>query len=318
MLLTRFVAMTFCGCMLVTSTVYSQDYPNKPIRFVTVAPGGGGDFAARVIAQALAGTMGQPVIVENRSGSGMSAEVVGKAPPDGYTVLITGSTFWWTPLLRKSPWGDPLKDFSAVTLAASAPILVVVHPSVPVKSVKELIDLAKAKPGELNYGEAGIGSASHLGAELFKSMSKTDIVHVPYKASGPTIIALVGGQVQVSFATPASVESQVKSGKVRALAVTSLQPTALFPGLPTVATTLPGYEIASVQALFTPAKTPATVIRKLNQEIVRVLNRPEIKQKFFDSGVDVMASSPQELTAKMKSEMISIGKVIKDAGITSE
>lgn len=293
------------------------DYPNKPIRIVTAAPGGGNDLIARTVAQGISGPLGQQVVVDNRGGGVIAGEIVSKAPRDGYTLLVTGSDFWIGPLVRKTAF-DPVKDFSPVSFTTSAPNIVVVHPSVPAKSIKELIDLAKAKPGELNYASAGIGASQHLGGELFKVMAGVNIVHVPYQAAGPSIIAIVGNQVQLTFATAASVATPIKSGALRALAVTSAKPSALFPGLPTVAATIPGYEIRGAQAVFAPVGTPATVITRLNREVVRAFNQPEVKERMFNAGLEVVASSPEELMTTMKSEMARLGKVIKDAGIRDD
>jgi tripartite-type tricarboxylate transporter receptor subunit TctC len=217
----------------------------------------------------------------------------------------------------KTPY-DPVRDFAPVSLTNRSPNVLVVHPSLPVKSVKELIALAKAKPGELNYASASIASSSHLAAELFKAMTKTNIVHIPYKGSGAATIALIGGHVQLTFAAPGSVASTVKSGKLRAVAVTSAQPSALLPGIPTMAATVPGYESVAMTGIFAPAATPAAVINRLNQEVVRLFSQGDVKAKFFDGGLEAVGSSPEQLAAAMKSDMARMGKVIKDAGIRAE
>ena len=293
-----------------------QEYPNRPIRIVTSAPGGGNDFTARLIAQGLTGgSLGQPVVVDNRGGGVLPGQTVLQAPADGYTLLVAGSSFMIGHLLEESPF-DPEKDFSPVCLAATTPNIVLVHPSLPVKSVKELIALAKARPGELNYSSSAAGSTQHLSAELFKSMAGVNMVRVAYKGAGPGLIGLVGGETQVMISTAPSSAPHIKSGKVRALAVTSAQPSALAPGLPTVAATgLPGYEVISVDTVFARAKTPGAIINRLNQEIARVITREDVKQKFFASGSEVAAGSAQELAALMRSEIAKWGKVIKEAGI---
>lgn len=301
-----------------TSTASGQAFPNKPIRIVTSEPGGSGDFVGRLIAQGLPSGLGQPVIVENRGGNVViPSMIVAKAAPDGYTLLLYGGTFWVGPLLEPLPY-DPVRDFSPVTLAVGSPGIVVVHPSVPVNSIKELIALAKANPGVLNYGSGATGAITHLALELFKSMAGVDIVRIAYKGAGPAITDLIGGQVQVMFATSGSVAAHVKSGKLKALAVTSAQPSALFPNLPTVAATIPGYRGESIFGIFAPAKTPAVIINRLNQEIVRVLNTADVKEKLFNSGVEVVASSPEQFGAAVKSEIARLSKVIKDAGIKVE
>ncbi len=290
-----------------------QNYPNKLIRIVTAAAGSANDWSSRVIAQELTGSFGQPVIIENRGGLG--AEAVAKAPPDGYALLAYGGSVWLLPFLRDQvPW-DPVRDFAPITLALSSPNIVVVHPSLPVKSIKELIALAKAKPGELNYAAGTIGASPHLSTELFKAMARVNIVRVGYKGTGPSVIALIGGEVHLMFAGLGSVAPHIKTGRLRALAVTSAQLSALAPDLPTVASFLPGYESASVLGIFAPARTPAAIINRLHQEIVRAINKPEVKETFLNAGVEVVGSSPGELAAMVKTDMARMGKVIKDAGI---
>ncbi len=315
----RFVAWMFPLGMMVLGAgmVFGQNYPNKPIRIVASAAGGSGDFAARLIAQGLTGALGQQVVVDNRGGI-IPGEIVSKAPPDGYTLLIDAASFWIGPLLQETPY-DPVKDFAPVTLTDSAPNVLVVNPSLPVKSVKELIALAKARPGELNYGSSSTGSTPHLAAELFNNMAGVKIVRVPFKGSGPAVISLLGGQVQLMFATAGSVAPHVKSGRLRALAVASPQPSALAPGLPTIAASgVPGYEAVAFEGMFAPAKTPVAIIDRLNQEIVRVLNRAEVKERFFNAGVETVGSTPEEFAAAIKSNVAKWGKLIKDAGIRDE
>lgn len=295
-----------------------RDYPNKPIRFVTSEVGGGTDFAARVIAQALSGLIGQQVVVENRPGTIIPARVVATATPDGYTLLLNGSSLLFLPfMMDKLPY-DTVRDFAPVTLAHKSPNVLVLHPSVPVTSVRELIELARAKRGELNYASSGSGSSVHMAAELFKSMAGVDIVRIVYRGSGPAIIGLMSGETFLMFATPGSAAPHVKAGRLKALAVTSAQPSALFPGLPTVASDLPGYESVSTNGVLAPAGTPRTVIQRLNQEIVRILQSPEVKAKFFNAGSETIGSSPQEFAATIKSEMTKWGKVIRDANIRAE
>ena len=313
-----FVAsMVSVGVVLLgTGAVSGQDYPNKPIRIVSAAGGGATDVAARLIAQGLSGPLGEPVIIDNRP-SNLVGEVVAKSPPDGYTLLFIGSAFAIGPLLQKTPY-DPVKDFAPISLTSSSPNLLVVHPSLPVKSVKELIALAKARPGELNYGSGPAGSSPHLDAELFKSMAGVNIVRIPYKGGAPALNALMGGEVQLMISPAGSVSAHLKSGRVRALAVTSAQPSALLPGLPTVAASLPRYESGSTHGIYAPAGTPEAIINRLNQEIVRLLNRADTKEKFLNAGIEVIGSSPEQFAASMKSEIAKWGKVIKDAGIKAE
>lgn len=296
--------------------VSGQDYPNRPIRIITGAPGGGGDLATRLIAQGLTQSMGQPVVVDNRGN--LAGEIASKAPPDGYSVLVEGASFWLASLLQKTPY-DALRDFSPLTLAASTPNVLVVHPSVMANSVKELIELAKARPKALNYASSGTGGSAHLSAELFKSMAGVDIVHVPYKGTGAALNSLIGGEVQLMFSNAASVTPHVRSGRLRALAVTSAERSPLFPDLPTVAASgLPRYEALQILAAFAPAKTPTAIINRLNREIVRVLKKDDIKERFFSAALETVGSLPEELAATIKSEIAKWGKVIKDAGIREE
>ena len=306
--------------LLVGSTVLSsgiacgQNYPNKPIRIVTAGVGGGSDFTARLVAQKISAPLGQPVIVDNRSGV-VQGEIVSRAPPDGYTLLLAGGTFLIFPLLEKTAY-DPVTGFSPITLVVKEVSVIAVHPSIAAKSVKELVALAKARPGELNYASPGTGTTSHLTAELFKAMAGINVVHVAYKGSGPSINALIGGEVQLSFPSAASVAPHVKSNRLRALAVTSAEPSPLAPGLPTVAASgLPGYESVGMTALFAPAKTPAAIIGRLNEELVRFLRTAEAKETFFNNGVEAESSTPEQLAAAMKSDIAKWGKLIREIGL---
>ena len=296
-----------------------QDYPNRPIRLVSPGPGGGADFVARFVAQGISGPLGQQVVVENRPAGVIPGQIVSKAPPDGYTVMVNGNSFWIAPLMRDGVPYDPLKDFSPITLAVSSPNILVVHASVPATSVKGLIALAKARPGVLNYASASAGGSVHLAAELFKHMAGVNIVRISYKTSGTSVNSLLGGEVDLMFANAPPVMPHVKAGRLRALAVTTLKPSVLLPDLPTIsAAGLPGFEVASVYALFAPARTPAAIVSRLNQEAVRFLNRADAREKFLAAGVEPIGGSPEELVAAMKSEIARMGKVIRDAGIREE
>jgi len=309
----RFLAWMFAIGALAMSAARAQDFPSKPIRIVTGAPGGSSDFTARLIAQGLTENLRQQVIVDNRGN--VDGELVAKAPPDGYTLVIDGASIWIGPLVQKAPY-DPVRDFAPVTLAVSAPNVVIVQPSIPVKSIRELIALAKAQPGKLNYSSGGIGASSHLAAELFKSMAGVAIVNVNYKGTGPALNALIANEVQVMFVNPAIASPHIKSERVRALAVASLGPSPLMPDLPTVAAAgLPGFESVVLQGMFAPAGTPPARVTLLSREIAKVLNRPDVKERHFNTGVETVASTPEELVARIKSEMAKWGKVIKDAGI---
>ena len=283
--------------LLGASQVYGQDYPTRPIRILTSEPGGGTDFGARLIAQGVSGELGQQVIVENRGGASgaIAGEMLARSKPDGYTLLAYGSTIWLLPLLRRNVPYDPLKDFAAVSLVDRSPNVLVVHPSLAVSSVKQLIALARARPGELDYARAAAGGPPHLSAELFKSMARVNIVAVPYKGGGPAVIGLVSGEVGLMFATAASIAPHVKTGKVKAVAVTSAEPSALFPNLPAVAATLPGYEAVAMNGIFAPAGTPEPIIRRLSDTIARFVRRADVKERFFAMGVETVGSTPEQV-----------------------
>jgi tripartite-type tricarboxylate transporter receptor subunit TctC len=290
----------------------------RPIRLVTSEAGGGNDIQARLIAQGLSMRLGQRVVVDNRPSGVIPGEIVSKAAPDGYTLLLYNNTLWIGTLLQKTPY-DAVKDLSPVAWISSTPNVLVVNSALPVKSVAELIALAKAKPGELNYASSGTGASNHLAGELFKVMSGIDIVRIAYKGAAQGLNDLIGGRVQLMFPTSVAATPYVKSGQVRALAVTSAEPSALAPGLPTMAAAaLPGYESIAIYGVFAPARTPPAIIRKLNAEIVRVLNAPDLKERFFNIGMEPVGGSPEQLAATIRSEMARIAKVIKEAGIRSE
>ena len=294
----------------------AASYPNKPIRIVTSAPGGGNDLAGRILSEGLTQSMGQQVVLDGRSAGIIPGQIVSKAAPDGYTLLYFANSVYLIPLMSSTPPYDPFKDFAWVTLAIISPNVLVVHPSVPAKSVRELIALAKARPGEINYASASNGTSNHLAAELLKSMAGINIVRVPYKGAAPALNAVVSNEAQLMFPTAGATIPLEKTGRIRALAVTTAEPSALLPGVPTVASAgLPGFESAALTGVYAPGRTPAAIIRRLNQEIVRVLNRADVKEKLFNTGVEVVASTPEQFGAAVKSEMDRMGKVIKDAGI---
>ena len=307
--------------MIGGAAVWAQEYPSKPIRIITGDAGGAVDFTARVIALGITSPIGQQVIVENRGGAGGAIAIgsVARAAPDGYTVLAYSSAVWIVPLLQDKVAWDPLTDFSPVTMADKSPGIVVVHPSLPARTVKELIALAKARPGALNYASVGSGSHPHLATQLFNSMAGVPIVHVPYKCTAPGVNDLISGQVQMMIAVVSAAVPHVKSGRLRALAVTSLQPSALLPGLPTVAESgLPGYESIQMFGIYVPAKTPAGAVAKLNQEIVRTLHRTDTKEKLLAVGLEVVGDTPEQFAATIKADMAKMGKVIRDAKIRAD
>ncbi len=312
----RISVYLFCGTLAATIAfdAASQAFPSKPIRFITAGVGGGNDFTARLIAPELSAAVGQPVVVDNRANSTIAAEAVARSAPDGYALLVAGGTFTIGPLMQQVPY-DVLRDFAPVVLTGSAPNILTVHPSLPVKSVKDLIALAKARPGEINYGSATLGSSSHLSAELLKYLARIDIMRINYKSSGNAATALLGGEVQIMFPNMPTAAPHLKSGRMKALAVTSAQPSALLPGVPTVAATVPGYEATSIDGLYAPAKTPASVIARLNQEVARAVNKPEVKERFFNAGIEIVGSTPEQLERAVKDEIALWGKVIREAGL---
>ena len=300
------------------STEQAQSFPAKPIRIITSGVGGAGDVASRLVAQGIAPALGQQVIVDNRASGPIPVEVTVKSPADGYTLMLYGSTVWLGPYLRANA-PDPLRDFAPISLAATAPNILVVHHSLPVKDVKELVALAKAKPGALNYGTTGIGSSPHLAAELFQAMAGVQFVRISYKGAGAALTDLIGGQIQLSFATASSVSPHLKTGRLRALGVSSARESILLPGLTTIAAAgLPGYESSSLQGVFAPAGVPAPILQKLSQEIMRYLHSSDAREKFLAVGVEVVGSTPEQFTAAMKTEMSRMGKVIRDAGIRED
>ena len=316
MFTTRLIAGILSGGMLAIGmgTVCAQEYPNKPIRIVTSVAGGGSDFIARQIAQSLTSSLGQPVAVDNRP-SATVGEVGSKNPPDGYTLTVQGASLWLTPMLQPMTY-DIERDFTAITMVARDAFLLTVHPSLPVKTVKELIAFAKSKAGELNYGASTAGGPPQLGMELLKSMTGINIVAVPYKGTVPAFNAVVAGEVHMTVADIALIMPQVKAGKLRALGVTTAEPTVLAPGISTVASAgLPGYEVIGATGLWAPAKTPAAIVARINQEVVRFLNRPEVKERFLGLQQEIVANSPEQFTANIRTEVTKWGKVFTTLGI---
>ena len=294
-----------------------RDYPSRPVRIITNEPGAGLDFTARLIAQGLTQSLGQQVIVENRGGGSgvIAAELVTRATPDGHTLLWHNNVIWTYPLLSAAPY-HPLRDLVPVTQGTLSPNVLVVHPSVPAKSTRELLALVKAKPGTVNFNSGGNGSPTHLASELFKSMAGVNIVHIPYKGSGPALNALLGGEGQMMFTVTQGGLPHIRTGRIRALAVSSAKPSALLPGLPTVAESgVAGYESATIQGMFAPAKIPAALLTRIHRETVIVLNRVELKEKFLAMGSEIVAGTSLEFAAVINADMVRLGKLIKDAGI---
>lgn len=306
------------------TTAHAQDaatYPSRPIRMIVpFAPGGGLDITTRLIAQKLTEKWGQNIVVDSRPGAAtiVGTEIASKAAPDGYTVLMITTTFAINPgLYAKLPY-DPGKDFTPVTQLNSQPNVIVVTPGFAAKSVKELIAMAKAKPGELTFASPGAGSAPHLSAEMFQRAAGINMIHVPYKGIPPAVTDIIGGRVAMLFTTTISAAPHIKSGKLRAVAITSAKRQSSMPDVPTVGETLPGYRAEAFQGMVMPAGVPQAIVGKLSAEVVRILQLPEIVQRFQLDGADVVGSTPKEFDAFLKAEMQKWGKVIKDAGIKAE
>jgi tripartite-type tricarboxylate transporter receptor subunit TctC len=318
-------AVLAIGCLGTSLHTHAQGYPasGKPIKIVVpTAAGGGNDVMARIVAQKLSARMnGHSVIVDNIPGANgtIGANNVARAKPDGYTILFGYiATHGINPALSKLPY-DAVKDFAPITLVAEAPGVLVVHPSVPAKNVKELIALAKAKPGELSYASAGNGTAPHISGELFKMMTGTDLVHVPYKGSAPATTDTLAGHTQVMFPSVVAASSYITAGKLRGLAVTGKKRTQLFPDLPTVDESgVPGFEITQWYGFFVPAKTPKEIVDKLHSEIVAVMKEPETAKKFAEHGADVVTNTPEEFGKFVQAEIAKWSKVIKTAKITPD
>ena len=316
----RIAALASLLLLLSPSIAWAQSYPSKPLRFIVpFAPGGGNDVMARLIGGKLSETVGQQVIIDNRGGAGgaIGSELAAKAPPDGYTILMghIGTLAINPALYPKLPY-DPLKDFEPVCLVATAQNILVVHPSLPARSVKELISIAKAKPGHLNFVSGGTGGAGHLAGELLKSMAGVDMVHIGYKGAGPALTDLVGGQVHLMITNMPAAMPHVKSGRLRALAVTGESRSALMPDLPTIDEAgVPGYELTNWFGVVAPAGTPQPVVMHLNREIVIGLKTREMRDRLAAVGAEPVGSTPSAFAAHIRAEVAKWAKVITAAGI---
>ncbi len=315
-----FLAMLGCSLAVAqpASKSAGQTYPTKPIRLLTAEVGGGSDFTARLLSQRLTESLGQQIVVDNRTGGVIIGDLASKAQPDGYTLMLYSSSLWLMPFMRAQvPYR--MEQFASVIYISASPLILVVHPSVAAKSVEELIALAKSKPGDLNYASGPLGASPHLSGELFKYMTGTNIVHIPFKGVGLAVNDVIAGRVQIMFTSVGGAVPQIKAGRLRALAVTTPRPSPLLPGLPTVASAgLPGFESVSTNGLFTPAKTPPAVIERLNRETNTVLARADMREKFAAVGMELIGGTPAQFDQFIKAESDRMSKVIVAARIRAE
>ncbi|HET7158207.1 MAG TPA: tripartite tricarboxylate transporter substrate binding protein [Burkholderiales bacterium] len=303
---------------LMTQNVYAQTYPVKPIRLIVpLAPGGPSDILARTVAAKLTEGIGQSVIVENRAGAGGSvgADYVAKSAPDGYTIILVSNSVSINPsLYPKLPY-DTLRDLAPITTLASAPYILTVHPTLPVKSTKELIALARSRPGELNYASGGSGTGPHMAMELLKQLTGTKLVHIPYKGAGPALIDTMAGQTQVLMVNIIAGLPQVKGGRIHAIDVSSAKRASVAPEIPPIAEAVPGFDEGGQHGILAPGNTPREIIARLNTEIVKALNSPEIKSRLAGEGAEVVGNTPEQFGAILKSDVEKWAKLIKASGI---
>ena len=310
------------GFSVAAPVAAAQDYPNRPIRIIVPQSAGGStDSVARTVAQRLTDVLGQSVVVDNRPGSGSlnGTELAARATPDGHTLLVVAASLSISPAVRKKLPFDVINDFAPITQLVDLPHFLVVHPSVPANNVKELIAVAKAKPGELNVATSGIATSTHMASELFLYMTGTKMVHVPFKGGGPGIVAMVSGQCHLYFATISTSLPHVKTGKLRGLAVTSPKRSVALPDVPTIAESgVPGYAHSSWVGMLAPAKTPQPILQRLHSETVKIVQNPEVKQRLLREGLESNGNTPQEFSADLKEEIAKWQKVVKAAGIHVE
>jgi tripartite-type tricarboxylate transporter receptor subunit TctC len=311
------------GMLAAGAAMAQAPYPSRPVSMIVgFAPGGGTDTASRIIAKKLTENLGQSVVVENKAGAGgnIATDFVVKSAPDGYTILLASvGAMAITPHLPPKPPYEPLRDLAPITMAVVFPNVLVLHPSVPANTLAEFVALAKAKPGAINYGSSGIGNLGHLAGELFRSVARIDIVHVPYKGGGPATTDLLGGQIAAVFATPASVVGHIKAGRLRALATTGAQRSPAMPEVPTIAESgYPGYEATNWYAYVAPVKTPKEILARLNQELVKVLAVPEVREQLLSHGLEPKPGTSEALARYMESEYATWGKVVREARIAAD
>lgn len=318
-------SVRWCGAvvmLLLAQALAAQSYPTRPIRLIIpYPPGGPTDFVGRIIGQKVSQSLGQQVVVDNRPGAGtiIGSELVARAAPDGYTLLFGtgGGTFLAPLMLPKVPY-DPHRDFAPISMLVQSPQVLVVHPSVAANSVSELVALAKAKPGALNFASVGTGTSPHLGGELFQSLTATKIVHVPYKGTAPAMTDLIAGQVQMMFTSMPTVLAHVKAGRLRLLGTGGTKRSAVIPDTPSIAETVPGFELVTWYGIFAPVRTPDEIVRKLNAEIVKALADPESRDRLTAQGLEPAPMTPQELRRYTEQDSSRWARLIKAAGIKGE
>ncbi len=318
MMMSAIRCLCSCCILIFCQLLFAQPYPSKPIRIIVPQPPGGtSDILARAFSRKLAELLGQQVVVDNRAGASgvIGTDLAAKSTPDGYTIAFLYTTHTTTPsIYGKLPY-DPVADFAPITLAAAAPLFLVVHPKVPVTTVKELIAYARTRPGEVNFSSAGNGSAGHLAGELFKIMTGVTMTHIPYKGAGPAIIDLIGGQVQLMFAGIVPIDPHFRAGRVRGIAVSSAKRTSAIPQIPTIAESgLPGFEVVGWYGILAPAHTPRAVIDRLHREMLAILATPEIRDRLRNEGAEPVGNTPAEFTEFLKTDIGRWAKVIKQAG----
>lgn len=317
MKLTRTVMLMACAALAAPAHAQSAKWPDKPVRvIVPLAPGGGTDIVARVFSARLTSEFGQQFITDNRSGAGgtVGAEITVRANPDGYTLIAVPASYAANAALYKLPY-DPIRDIAPITMISTGPLILTVHPQVPAQTFKEFLALARAKPGSIAFGSSGTGSFSHLTAELLRQMSKTNMLHVPYKSAGPALVDLLGGQIQMFFGSGPSTGGYIRSGRLRGLAVTTEKRSPALPDLPAIGEVLPGYASEFWFGMWAPAGTPKDIIARLNQAIVRILKQPDVLERLRTDGLEPVGSTPQEFARIIARDIATWSSVVKAGNI---
>lgn len=317
-----FSSVTALAMLMVAGTAGAQNYPNRPIRMIVpFPPGGSVDVIARLVAPKLSESLGQQIVIDNRGGASgnIGAELVARATPDGYTLLAHTVPFTVNPFLYSTVPYDTVKDFTPVCLLSESPVLLVVHPSVPAKTIRELIELAKSQPGKLNYASAGVGTNHHIAGELLNSLARINIVAVQYKGGGPAQIATLGGEVGITYPNVVAAIPFIKSDRLRALGITSAKRSPAIPEVPTLAESgVPGYEFTTWHGLLAPAGLPKAVLSKLSENLRKVMRAPDLSERFTREGVDIVASTPEQFSQHLKSELQKWSKLVKERGMRAD